>query len=297
VINTLEASLSVEPKRTAQLQKLIDISHDQPIDYLRSLDWSIGVDRSRPPKLPEHGWLYGTEFHERMTPEQQHEVLWLEMARDVTMFLTLERALPALYTGYVTRYEGTISREIYDYLLIFSREEITHTLMFKRYQRLAGLPPFTPDPALAMIHDKLPDMPPAAGILVTLLIEWMAELGAMFATQHDVVDPLTRAFFHRHHVDEVRHIAFGRWIVEAQFAAMPEAELTFIRELARNQFIRLSRGYSFNDEIGRFTSFDYPVQPGDAESAKAIRTSAHVQDLNRQRFAPMVAWLQKVGIL
>jgi hypothetical protein len=290
-------AISVDPSKVSKVQRMIEVSHNDPIDYERSIDWKLGVDRSLPPKLPEHGWLYGTPFYDRLTPEQAHELLWLETARDVTMFLTLERALPPLYTGYANRYEDEIAPEIVDYLLIFSREEITHTLMFKRYQRLAGLPHFSLESIMSFFRDQLPLMPPVAGILMTLLIEWIAELGALSNTQHDGVDPLTRQLFRRHHVDEARHIAFARWVVESQFDSMPEEQVQPIREVARQQFKRLMLAYTYNEEVARFTSFPYPVGLGDISQIRAVRFSAHNQELNRKRFAPMTAWLEKVGIL
>lgn len=293
----LPDALTLDPSKVSKVQKLIKVSHHDPIDFERSLDWTLGVDRSRPSKLPEHCWLYGTPFYEQLTPEQVNELLWLEMARDVTMFLTLERALPGLYTGYVNRYEGRLSEEIYEYLLIFSREEITHTLMFKRYQRMAELPSYSLEQILVIFSEQLPSMAPVAGILMTLLIEWLAELGAMHTTQHDIVDPLTRKFFHRHHIDEARHIAFARWIVESQFDIMPKEEVDAIREIARQQFRRLVMAYTYNDEIRSFTSFPYPVAAGDVDQMRKVRFSAHNLELNEKRFAPMIAWLKKIEIL
>lgn len=293
----MDQMLSIEPKRTPQLQKLIDISHADPIDFLHSLDWEMGVDRTKPPKLPEYCWLFGTPFYDELTAEQRHELLWLETARDITMFLTLERQLPGLYTGYVNQYEDDIAPEIYDYLMIFSREEITHTLMFKRYQKMAGLPQFNADPMVAFAQEKLPTMAPVVGVLLTLLLEWTAELGAIFATQHKEVDPLTRELFRRHHIDEARHIAFARWIVESQFEVMAESDVAAIRILAREQYLRLVRGYTFHPDIAQFTSFEYPVKADDIASIKAVRFSDHNIAINLKRFAPMKNWLKKVGVL
>jgi hypothetical protein len=150
---------------------------------------------------------------------------------------------------------------------------------------------------MSFFRDQLPQMPPVAGILITLVIEWIAELGALASTQHDGIDPLTRQLFRRHHVDEARHIAFARWVVESLFDGMSEEELQPIREIARQQFKRLVLAYTYNEEIARFTSFPYPVAVGDVNQMRAVRFSAHNQELNRKRFAPMTAWLAKVGIL
>jgi len=74
-------------------------------------------------------------------------------------------------------------------------------------------------------------MHPVAGIIATLLLEWVAELSAMFVSQDDVVDPLTREMFHQHHLEEARHIAFGRWVGESFFEHAPDDQATQMRQI------------------------------------------------------------------
>src|SRR5438309_8093023 len=97
-------------------------------------------------------------------------MLWREVARDISMFIWLEQRLPPLYVGYINKHRDDIPPHIYEYLMIFS----------------------------------------AVGILYTVLIEWLAELGAMHLARDETIDPLTRQLFIVHHRDEVRHISSGR---------------------------------------------------------------------------------------
>lgn len=289
---SLDLELSVKSEQ--RLRKLIDHSHEQPMNFADCIDWHLGIDRQLPPKNPKHSWIFGTPFHDELSEEQRHEVLWLETARDVSMFISLEQTLPVLYVGYLNRYEGRFAPDIYEYLMIFSKEEIVHTLVFKEYMKRAGLPLFPGEGSAAVFLGELPNRPPVQGILYTLLIEWLAELGAMFSSQSALVDPLTRQLFHRHHIDEARHIAFARDIVEAHFACAPEAELVKLRELGRTHVERLVPYYTYNRHIARLTSFDFPVRSED--DIAAVANSEANAALNEKRFAPMFAWMRNLGM-
>jgi hypothetical protein len=288
--------IDVEPRRQGSLRKLIETSHEEPMDLLTSLPWSLGVDRSRPPKKVRQGWLTGTRFDAMLTPEQRHELLWLENARDVSMFISLEQVLPVLYVGYLNRHHRELVPEVRDYLMIFSKEEMVHIMSFRRYLEAAGLPLYGPEASTQFALQQLPQMPPVFGILYTLLVEWVAELGAMSATQSAEVDPLTRALYRRHHVDEARHIAFARWVLESHFANAPEDELEQLRGMAKSQLERLIPAYTFNPGIAKYTSFAFPVDIEDEAQVREVAFSEANLALNARRFKPMNDWLAKVGL-
>jgi len=289
-----ESVLRVEPSREETLSKLIAFSHEGPMDLNDSLPWHLGIDRARPPKQPEHCWLYGTPTHAGLTPEQRLELLWLQIARDVSMFIALEQTIPVLYVGYLNRYEQALPPDICEYLMIFSKEEIVHTLVFKRYMAMAGLPLYERDASVAFALGQLPNMHPVAGILFTLIIEWTAELGAMHSTQADDIDPFTRQMFHRHHVDEARHIAFAKWIVEAYFLNESPERVEPLREMVRQQIKRLLPTYTYAAAIAQYASFDFPVRTDDLPLIRSIWNSPANTELNQRRLAPMLAWLKKL---
>lgn len=287
--------LALDASHAKGLSKLIEVSHSDPIDLMTNIPWHLGVNRRLPPRILNHSWLYGTKYYDGLTGDQKLELSWLEIARDVAMFISLEQFLPILYVGFTQKYTGTISNDIAEYLLIFSREEISHTLMFKRYQKTAGLKDYRP--MTGGLVDVLPTMHPIAGVLFTLLVEWIAELGAMYSTQSDEVDPLTRQLFYRHHVDEARHIAFGRWLVERHFATHPEEELVELRQMARNLLDVQIPGFTFNREVIPLTSFDFPFADDDEEAINAVLGSNANAALNNKRFGPLLTWLERAGVL
>ncbi|ATP28180.1 p-aminobenzoate N-oxygenase AurF [Chromobacterium violaceum] len=288
--------LSDESRR--KVQTLIRASHRKTMELESVLPWENGINLSLPPKMETGSWIYGTPYWDAMTPEQRHETLWKETARDVSMFIWLEQTLPPLYVGYINRFRFDLSPEVYEYLMIFSREEITHTLMFRRYMKMAGLELFQPPGgAYGSFVEKLPMMNPVIGILWTLMIEWAAELSAMYLTQSAEVEPLTKMMFHEHHIEEVRHIAFGKRIVEHFFDTAPEAELAAMRAQIGQLLRHFKAEMTFNSEIAKHTSFVFPIQPGDEEAIALVRGSANNQRLNSERFAELDQWFAELGIV
>jgi hypothetical protein len=246
----------------------------------------------------EHCWIYGTPQFDALTDAQRHEVLWLENARDVSMFILLEQTLPPLYMGYLNAHPGALAPDVHEYLMIFSKEEIVHTLMFRRYMKMAQLPLYGPPDGLhEMLTVQLPKMHPVAGIIATLLLEWVAELSAMYVSQDDVVDPLTRRMFHEHHLEEARHIAFGRWVGESFFEHAPATSAAQMRQMMRGLMDRLVPQFTYNPEIARHTSFAFPIACDDQAAIDAVRNSEASRLLNEKRFAPLFAWLRKVEAL
>jgi hypothetical protein len=276
---------------------LIEKSHERPMDLNSVLPWATGVDKTRPPKQLDRLWLYGTPYWDMLTAEQKLETAWIETARDVSMFIRFEQLIPPLYIGYINRYGSAMPKEVYEYLMVFSKEEIVHTLVFQRYMKLAGLTHFRPPVAYTKIMTVLPALHPCAGILYTLIIEWTAELAAMYGTQSDEVEPFTRCMFREHHIDEVRHIAFARRLVEDYFQSISPEELKPIRAMFRQMIPKFLSEFMYNAEIAEHTSFVFPVQRGDIEVISRIRNSEHYRQLNEVRFKEMFAWLRSLELM
>jgi hypothetical protein len=278
------------------INHLIDTSHKEVMDLETSFAWEKGVNRRLRPKSEMNSWIYGTRFWDQLNPEQRHEMLWQEIARDISMFIWLEQRLPPLFVGYINKYRDDISPHIYEYLMIFSREEIVHTLAFRRFMKSANLRLFPPPAGYALLFDVLPTMHPVVGILYTLLLEWLAELGAMHITRDETIDPLTRQLFLVHHKDETRHIAFGRKIVENFFDTAPPEVLDSIRAKVGAQLSNLFSLYTYNAAIADHVSFRFPVAADDEAGHAEVRASENNRRLNVERFDVLHAWLRRLGI-
>lgn len=290
--------VELDEKRSEVVANLIKTSHEKFMDVNSVLPWEKGIDRHKYPKDPTHSWIYGTKWWDQLTEEQRLETLWHETARDCSMFIALETSIPPLYVGHINRYGKTLTKELYEYLMIFSKEEIVHTLMFQRYLKEAGLRIFRPPEGIfELLVEKMPKMHPVAGMLCTVVVELAAELAALAATQGNNIEPVTAELFYQHHVEEARHIAFGRLIGDAYFETAPEAEAEEIRNVVRGLLARLIPQFTYNPEIAEHTSFRFPISPDDKAAIEAVRNSEANKELNKKRWAPLFAWLAKNKII
>lgn len=287
----------IPPEKADNIRRLIHFSHQSFMDVDGVLPWSNGVDRTQPPKDETTSWIYGTRYWEALTEKQRLELLWAECARDASMFIWLEQALPPLYVGYINTYQETLSKEVYEYLMIFSKEEIVHTLMFRRFMKFAGLDIYAPpsSPYVNLLA-CLPRLHPAIGILWTLTIEWAAELAAIHGTQTDKVEPLVRRMFHAHHVEELRHITFGRRVIESFFNTASKAEQEIVRAHFSPVLRNLYDMVTFNPEIATHVSFPFPANVNDPEVIKEIRQSPNNLKMNDTRFKEQRDWFIELGL-
>jgi P-aminobenzoate N-oxygenase AurF len=278
------------------IKTLINASHRSYIDLNSYLPWQDGINKKMVPKPANQSWLYGTPYYDELTEEQRLETLWLENARDVSMFIHFEHFLPPLYAGYCNSYGRDLDPLVYEYLLLFSREELTHIMSFQRYREVAELPLFAPPGGWNPFTKSLSTMRPEIGICLTLLVEWLAELGAMHAVRSTEVEPLTRKLFREHHVEETRHLAFGKSIAEVFLQRCSAEEADQVKQLLRGFMRGYLPAYTYNPEIARFTSFRFPVQPDDEQAISTVRNSTHNQQLNNERFKELIAWCTAQGV-
>jgi hypothetical protein len=276
---------------------LIRASHTNYIDLETFLPWEAGVDKSKPPKKMDQLWIHATPYEEQLTPEQRLEVAWLETARDLSMFIHLEHFLPYLYGGYLNQYKDELDKKVYEYLMLFAREELTHILAFRRFMQLADLPLFAPPTTWSPFTNALTTLRPEVGVLSTLIIEWMAELAAMHGTQSSEVDPLTRQLFSAHHNEEIRHITFAKAIGSGFFQNATAAEAQEVRQFLGTVIKGLVAAFTYNPEISAFTSFEFPVRPDDQTAIDRVRSSEANRQLNETRFRKLFDWCRKYGIM
>lgn len=289
--------LPLMPSRLEKVRRLSEASHLQTMDHATVLPWNEPIDKQLPPKNLDHLWIAGTPFASALGDRERLELAWLETARDISMFIWLEQAIPPLYMGYITRDHARIPPDLQEYLMIFSKEEIVHTLTFKRFMAKAGLPLFQPPQGLyVLLTETLPTLPPPVGVLFTLLIEWVAEIGAMHTSQGPDIEPMTRTLFREHHHDEARHIAFGRWIAESYFDTAPPQEADQVRAMCRQIFPRLIDMYTYNPEIALHASFEFPIRTDDAEAIESVWRSEHNARLNAERFSALHAWMDTLDL-
>jgi len=287
--------LSLTDERTRQLQVLIDRSYTHYIDVNEVLDWNKGVDFSMNPKRPDHSWIYGTKYWDALTEPQRIQMMWKETAMNVSMFIWLEATLPDMFMGYLHDYRDKVPGPIHEYMMLFSKEEIVHILMFRRYLKMTGLEQFEAPGVLDFLK-TLKTMHPIAGVLCTYLVESTAEEAAMLGSEGPGVDPLTRTMWKSHHFEEARHLAFGKWICE-EFLQKASEETKFkLGYLARALMSTVVPQFTYSAEISKYLDFDIGISPDDAAEIDQVRRSANNQRINQLRYGPMLDWMKRVGL-
>lgn len=286
--------LNLGEHRSGQLDLLIRSSHAAHMDLNSVLDWSLGVDKSLPPKRLECSNIYGTRHWDVLTEAQRIEMLWQEVALSASQFIWLEEALNPLFFRLLHRHHRRVPPAIREYMVIFCREEIVHTQMFRRYLKLAGLPVYGA-PDIQYFFEELVSMHPAVGVLCVYLGEALAE-EAVMRQQGPGIDPLTRQLFHEHHREEARHLAFGRAICEAFFERAPLRAKERMGQLIRGMMSSLVPEYTYGAEIARHLSFDIGIDPDDKEEIRRVQLSPNNRRLTDECWGHLLSWLKRMGL-
>lgn len=278
---------------TKSVKQLIAKSLRSPLDYHDSVPWDLGCDKTKPAKRFDQVWLYNSHVWSTLTEEQKIELTWLEVARDVSMFINLETLIPQLFMTYVNTHGARMSPEIHEYMMVFSREELLHIMMFNRYLNLAGLEKHAKNHYFYKLVDSLLTTTPEVGIVFTLLIEWLAENKVMQSTQSDEVDPVTRAMSRAHHIDEIRHLHFGKTIGETWFARTPPEATAEIRAKLREMVMNIVHAVP---AIQPYTSFALPCDLADPALIAEVRSADNYKRVVEGRYAEIFAWCRLIGV-
>jgi P-aminobenzoate N-oxygenase AurF len=283
-----------DDKKTNEIiQQLTAKSLRDQMDYNHSVPWELGCDKTRPAKKFDQVWLYNTSVWSGLTHEQQIELTWLEAARDISMFINLEQLIPQLFSTYLVNHGARMSPEIHEYMMVFSREELLHIMMFNRYLKIAALEKHEKNDFFYKLVEKLLASEPEVGITFTLLIEWLAECKVMLSTQSDEIDPLTRAMTRAHHIEEVRHLHFGKTIAEAWFARTPPEATAEIRAKLRDMILSIVHAVP---AIQSYASFTLPCDLNDPALIEEARSKAHYHEIVQARYGEVFAWARTIGV-
>ena len=286
--------LNLNDHRMGQLEGLITKSHEDHMDLNSVIDWQLGVNKALPPKRLDCSNIYGTRYWDALRDEQRLEVLWHENAQAASQFIWVEEALNPLFIRLLHQNHGQFPEAIREYLMIFCKEEIVHTQMFRRYLKVADLPLYGA-PDIQYFFEELAKMHPAVGVLCVYLSEAVAE-EAVMRQLGPGIDPLSQQLFQAHHHEEARHLAFGRSICEAFFeAASPETKAK-IGGLVRGMMSSMVPEYTYGPEISKHLSFDIGIDPNDEEEIRRVRTSPNNLRQSHEAWGHVLSWIKRMGL-
>jgi hypothetical protein len=229
----------------ARIERLIDLSRDKSYDAYTRFEW--------PETLKVEGlWCnedlltsYGTPYHKELSDEQLYNLSKWEAIN----FYSLNVHGIKTVLEFVCRciYEPRYS-SISEYMHFFMAEENAHMWFFAKFcKQYGGKIYFSPNINISPESEGLEqDLYMFAS---TLIFEEFVDYYNHRVGKNESVPKIVREINYQHHIDESRHVSFGREVVKELFEEIKE------KSTSDEQMQRISR--TFKGLIGHFITLMY----------------------------------------
>jgi hypothetical protein len=176
-------------------------------DVYNSFDWPAELQAGAWCMPPELMSLHGTPVYESLDDATRKRLSLYELANFFSLVLQGERLL---VQGLAHRlYSTGNNREITEYLHHFLDEENKHMVMFGEFcHRYAGK--VYPEKKLALPRQFAKGEEEVVFFCMAMVVEELGDYYNVLIAKDERVDPLVREINRFHHIDEARHLAFGR---------------------------------------------------------------------------------------
>lgn len=175
--------------------------------------WPAELDRKRWSFAPELISLYGTPTWDELDVEGRKRLAFYEAVNFFSLNIHGERFL---VEGLTRRLYRGGNEVISPYLHHFLGEENNHMTYFGGFcQRYAGR--IYPEKKLAMTRDHEPGEEDFLFFARALIFEEIVDVYNRRMARDERLVPLVRDINHMHHVEETRHLAFGRELTRSLF--------------------------------------------------------------------------------
>lgn len=170
-------------------------------------DWPASLDPKAWYMPPELISIYGTPVYESLGEDQKRRLSLYEIAN---LFSSVLRGEVLLVQGLAQRLHARGNGpEITGYLHHFADEENKHMIMFGEFcQRYIGK--VYPDKKIALPREYAQGEEEVAFFCMAMVVEELGDYYNVLIDPDERVDPLVRKINRVHHIDEARHLAFGR---------------------------------------------------------------------------------------
>ena len=262
--------------------------------------WDVYNAFSWPDALTEGAWalppelisIYGTAAYDALDEAQRRRLALYELGNFFSLVLQGERPL---VQGLVHRlYSKSNSQEITEYLHHFVDEENKHMVMFGEFcHRYIGK--VYPEKKISLPREYAKGEEEVAFFCKVMVVEELGDYYNLAIEKDERVDPLVREINRVHHIDEARHLAFGRLYLQELFERYrggwsSEQTASFRGWLA--EYLRASWGDYYNPTMYR----DAGLADGYELRQMAMAHPAGVA--HRQRAsAKLVNYFTQLGLL
>ncbi|HWL85007.1 MAG TPA: diiron oxygenase [Polyangiaceae bacterium] len=203
---------------------------------------------------PELCSLHGTEAWDLLDERAQKRLAFHEA---VNFFSLNIHGESALMQGLALRLYGPRSRTMSPYLHHFLDEENKHSVLFGTFCERYGKKIYPDRKVFALGEPSSPEHPEQGDFLFfakVLVFEEIVDRFNLAMSKDTRLHPLAVAINHNHHIEEARHLAFGRHICADLWAAgqrsWPEEERRAIIEYLQRFFLVSWREY-YNPDVYR----------------------------------------------
>ncbi|MGH8488452.1 MAG: diiron oxygenase [Gammaproteobacteria bacterium] len=236
---------------------LCRVSQDQFADPFQALDWPESLDKAQWYFSPELVSIYGMPEYDAL-PEDQKELL--SFYETVNFFSLNIHGEKALIEGLARNLYVRENPAISPYLHHFLDEENKHMIYFGRFcTYYAGK--IYPDKKMLFPREYAPGEEEVLFFIKVMIFEEIVDVyNTSMATDERLV-PIAREINRLHHVDESRHLAFGRaivkWLFEHYSGRWSEATLAAVREYVTGYLLSTWREY-YNVDVYRDVGLQDP---------------------------------------
>jgi hypothetical protein len=261
-------------------------------DVYTAFDWPDQLEVGAWCMSPELISIYGTEEYEALDQEQQKRLSLFEVGNFFSLVLQGERPL---VQGLVHRlYLGKTGAECTDYLHHFVDEENKHMIMFGEFcRRYIGK--IYPEKKIALPREYAKGEEDVAFFCKVLVVEELGDYYNVALMRDERVEPFVREINRVHHVDEARHLAFGRQYTAELYAEHSKAWSDEVLDRFREwlvQYIRSCWGDYYNPAMYRDAGL-----PGAYELRTLGLSHPACAESRRRASAKLVSFFLEQGIL
>ena len=187
--------------------RLTKASRKKLWDVYNTFNWPDALEKDAWYMPPELISLYGTPVYDALSEEQRKSLSLYELGNFFSLVLQGERPL---VQGLVHRlYAKGNSVPVNEYLHHFVDEENKHMVMFGEFcNRYVGK--VYPEKKITLSREYAKGEEEVAFYCKVMVVEELGDYYNLAIEKDERVDALVREINKVHHVDEARHLAFGR---------------------------------------------------------------------------------------
>lgn len=196
----------------ALVEKLVMASKKKVVDPDTDVPWTDAIDPDAWYQAPEYISLYGTPVYDALPEPQRKKLAFHEAVNFFSLNINGERAL---MQGLAKRLYRVRTVETTPYIHHFLDEENRHSMYFGRFcMDYAGR--VYPDKKIETANDMSPEEDDLFFFVKVMIFEELADAYnvAQGWALGDTLHPVARAINKLHHIDEARHLIFGREVAK-----------------------------------------------------------------------------------